>query len=348
MPIFNFAPGPSMLAPEVKQEIASMVLEWQEGLSLAEFPHRSRQFESLLLQTRSAIRRLLEIDEQYEVLFLMGGARQQFDWVARNFLQHQASYWVTGHWSDMAAQVAELFGEVEIVRSDKFPSQYDRGDYLFACLNETIDGIEIKQLPKTSVPWVLDASSNIFSRRIEMDGVGLLMAGAQKNAGIAGVTIVVIRKDFLAKAQVSPKDKFYSYKAHAEAESMLVTPPTLAIGALKAVLDWIERQGGVEALERINARKAELLYQCIDQSTGFYRSRVQPPVRSQMNVVFDLPSEALLNDFLLGAQARGLLNLKGHRSVGGVRASIYNAMPLEGVQALVNWMQVFQDQQRIK
>lgn len=345
MPIYNFAPGPSILAPEVKENLAAMVLDWADGLSLAEYPHRSLRFESLLDESRNAVRRLLRIGDEYEVLFLMGGARQQFDWIARNFLQSKACYWVTGHWSEMAARIAQSFGDVTQIESLAITQELKGFDYQFACINETVDGIELMQLPKADAPWVIDASSNIFSRPIDMSGVGLLMAGAQKNAGIAGVTIVVIHQKFLSRAKVEAKDRLYSYQAHVKAGSMLVTPPTLAIGAMKCVLDWIEAQGGIEALSKINETKAQLLYQAIDESKGFYCARVPQPYRSRMNVVFDLESEELLEAFLQGAQAQGLLNLRGHRSAGGVRASIYNAMPLAGVKALVDWMKFFQDQQ---
>lgn len=345
MPIYNFAPGPSVLAPEVKEHLAAMVLDWADGLSLAEYPHRSLRFEALLEESRSAVRRLLNIGDEYEVLFLMGGARQQFDWIARNFLQSKACYWITGHWSEMASKIARPFGEVSQIKSLSITEEIKGFDYQFACINETVDGIELTKLPKADAPWVIDASSNIFSRSIDMTGVGLLMAGAQKNAGIAGVTIVVIHQDFLAQAKVDVKDYLYSYQAHVRAGSMLVTPPTLAIGAMKCVLDWIEAQGGVNELVKVNDTKAQLLYRTIDESKGFYRARVMSPYRSRMNVVFDLESEELLEAFLQGAQTQGLLNLRGHRSVGGVRASIYNAMPLSGVKALVDWMKFFQNQQ---
>lgn len=342
MTLYNFAPGPSVLAPAVKEKLAAMVLDWADGLSLAEYPHRSPAFEALLEQTRQGVRRLLNISEDYEVLFLMGGARQQFDWIARNFLKKGALYWVSGHWSKMAAEMAKPFGEVTSFETINETTDATHADYAFVCVNETIDGIEFHHLPKLSVPWVVDASSNIFSRPMDMTGVGLLMAGAQKNAGIAGVTIVVIHKDFLAKADVGEKDRLYSYKAHAKAGSMLVTPPTLAIGAVRCVLDWIEEMGGIEAMEKVNSQKATLIYKTIDESNGFYRPRVEGENRSRMNVVFDLPNETLLEEFLKGAQERGLLNLRGHRSAGGIRASIYNAMPIEGVKALVDWMKTFQ------
>lgn len=342
---YNFAAGPAMLAPSVKQALVSMITDWRgTGLSITEVPHRSELFVGFLHELQDKVRRLLGVDDRYEVLFLMGGARLLFALIAEQFLKAKGAYAVTGYWSDLAARTAQRYGSVvtlDMLGNPEMPIPADlQADYLFICSNETIGGVQYRQWPKTSLPLIVDASSDIFSRRIDMTNVALLMAGAQKNAGIAGVSIVVVRKDWLAGAKIA--EPLLSFREHARADNLLVTPPALALGALDATLSWLEASGGVECLEKINEKKASLIYKSIEESNGFYRNEVQASARSKMNVVFSLRDEALTQAFLQGAQQRGLLNLKGHRLAGAIRASIYNAMPIEGVEALCEWMAEFQ------
>ena len=347
MSLYNFAAGPAMLAPSVKKALAAMILDWRgTGLSITEVPHRDKLFGDFLLELQGKVRRLLGVDERYEVLFLMGGARLLFALIAEQFLKEKAAYAVTGYWSALAARTAERYGQVqtiEMIGKPQLPIPQDiQADYLFVCSNETIGGVQSAMWPKTALPLIVDASSDIFSRRFDMSNVALLMAGAQKNAGIAGVSLVVVRKDWLETAKVA--EPLLSFREHARAGSLLVTPPALALGALDATLSWIEASGGVEYFEKLNEEKAALIYKSIDESRGFYRNTVEPLARSKMNVVFSLRDDALTQAFLQGAEQRGLLNLKGHRSAGAIRASIYNAMPLAGVQALCEWMAAFQKQ----
>lgn len=347
MNLYNFAAGPAMLAPSVKKALAAMILDWRgTGLSITEVPHREEAFESFLRELQAKVRRLLGVNDGYEVLFLMGGARLLFALIAEQFLKERAAYAVTGYWSALAAKTAERYGEVTTLPMTGHPEgpipTNLQTDYLFLCSNETIGGVQYATWPETTLPLVIDASSDIFSRRFDMSNVALLMAGAQKNAGIAGVSIVVVRKDWLAQAKIA--EPLLSFREHARAENLLVTPPALALGALDATLTWIEESGGVEYFEALNEKKAALIYKSIDESAGFYQNPVERGARSKMNVVFSLRDDSLTKAFLDGAQQRGLLNLKGHRSAGAVRASIYNAMPLEGVEALCEWMADFQKQ----
>lgn len=347
MNVYNFAAGPAMLAPSVKQALASMIVDWRgTGLSITEVPHRGEMFGDFILALQAKVRRMLGVDERYEVLFLMGGARLLFALIAEQFLHTKAAYALTGYWSEKAAKCAQRYGEVLTVdwqSGNRANLDVATGcDYLFLCSNETIGGVQFDHWPQTDLPLVIDASSDIFSRPIDMSNVAILMAGAQKNAGIAGLSIVVVRKDWLEKAKVN--EPLLSFREHSRAGNLLVTPPALALGALDATLDWIESEGGVEYFEKINAEKASLIYKTIDASGGFYLNDVPSHSRSRMNVVFTLAKEDMTSAFLIGAQERGLLNLKGHRSAGGIRASIYNAMPIEGVKALCDWMVDFQKQ----
>ena len=344
---YNFAAGPAMLAPSVKQALASMIIDWRgTGLSSTEIPHRSELFKQFLDELRAKVRHLLGVDDRYEGLFVMGGARLLFALIAEQFLKNKGVYAVTGYWSDLAARTAQRYGLVEKIEMVGKPQtalpQNLQGDYLFVCSNETIGGVQCTQWPQTDLPLVVDASSDIFSRRFDMRGVGHLMAGAQKNAGIAGVSLVVVRKDWLAEAKIA--EPLLSFREHARANNLLVTPPALALGALDATLSWIEASGGVEYFEKLNEEKAALIYKSIDESQGFYQNTIDVSARSKMNVVFSLQDEALTQAFLQGAEQRGLLNLKGHRVTGAIRASISNAMPLEGVEALCAWMADFQKQ----
>ncbi len=336
---YNFSAGPGLLPASVRARLAQAIAA---EASLAEMSHRSLAFAEILEATKAGIRRHLGVDDAYEVLFLMGGARLQFDWIARNFLKHKAHYVVSGLWSAMAADRARAFGHEVSTQALGELEAPKEADYAFICSNETVDGIKFGAWPESDVPLVIDASSDIFSAPVRMDSVGLLFAGAQKNLGIAGVTVVVIRKDFLAKAQVSESDYLTSYKAHAKAGNLLTTPPVVAIAAVKYILDWIEGEGGVATLAQRNRVKADLIYRTIDESVGFYRCDVPVMQRSVTNVVFDLPDETALSAFLVGAHKRGLINLKGHRTKGGIRASLYNAMPLAGAQKLAQYMKEFQ------
>ncbi len=353
--IYNFSAGPAMLPREVLMQAQEEMLNWQGcGMSVMEMSHRGKEFGSILAQAEADLRDLMGIPAGYRVLFLQGGATLQFAQIPMNLLAgRSADYVVTGSWSKKAYKEAQRVGAVRCAGSTedegftRFPAAGEleldpAAAYLHVCTNETIHGVEVHDfadLP-SGAPLVVDMSSHILSRPVDVSRCALIYAGAQKNIGPAGLTLVILREDLLGKAPATIPS-LLDYAVQAENGSMLNTPPTYAIYIAHLVFKWLKRQGGLAAVEKVNAEKAALLYQAIDAS-GFYRNPVAPAWRSRMNVPFTLADEKLDEAFLAEAKAAGLLALKGHKSVGGMRASLYNAMPLEGVKALVAFMQDFE------
>jgi phosphoserine aminotransferase len=355
--VFNFSPGPAVLPlPVLQQAQRELVCLPGYGMSVLEMSHRAKGFLDILAAAKSLLRELLAIPENYQIIFLQGGSRLQFSMVPMNLLRGQpgaAEYLVTGSWSKMAVDEAKREGKVNIAWDGK-ATNFDRlpkvgelkiaadAAYAYICSNETIQGVQFAAEPDVgSVPLVCDSSSDFLHRPLPIAKYGLIYACAQKNAGPAGVTAVIIRDDLLKRSQDSLPG-YLNYNHHVKEDSLYNTPPTFAIYLMKLVLEWLKDEiGGLARMHAINQQKARLLYDAIDESGGFYRGHAQPEVRSLMNVTFRLPSEALEKEFVKEGEDRGLDGLKGHRSVGGIRASIYNAMPTAGVEALANFMREF-------
>ncbi len=350
--IFNFSAGPAMLPAEVLSRAGDEMLDWHgSGMSVMEMSHRGKEFIGVAAEAEKDLRELLAIPANYKVLFLAGGATLQFAQVPLNLLagKGKADYVATGEWSGKAIKEAKAFCDVHIAASSedkKFtyaPKTWDvRKDaaYVHFCSNETIGGVEYHAVPPSPVPIVADASSHFLSRPVDIAKYGLIYAGAQKNVGPAGLTIVIVREDLVGKAE-KHTPSVMDYKKQAEAESMLNTPPTYSIYIAGLVFKWLKALGGVAEIERRNIAKAKLLYDFLD-ATKFYGNPVAREDRSRMNVPFTLRDAKLDEEFLKGAAKAGMVQLKGHRSVGGMRASIYNAMPIEGVQRLVEYMREFE------
>lgn len=353
--IHNFSAGPAALPEEVLKQAQEELLDWHgSGCSVMEMSHRGKEFTSIIEQAEADLRELMGIPEPYKVLFLQGGATQQFAQIPMNLLAgRSADYIVTGSWSKKAFKEAQRIGNVRCAATTE-ASNFTRlpvaeeikldpfAAYLHVCTNETIHGVEIpaERIADTGVPLVADMSSHILSRPVPVEKFGLIYAGAQKNIGPSGVTLVIIHRDLLGMAPLTIPTVM-DYAVMAENGSMLNTPPTYGIYIAGLVFQWLKRQGGLEGMARVNAEKARLLYACIDQSGGFYRNPVDPDCRSTMNVPFVLADPDLEAKFLTESRAAGLASLKGHKSVGGMRASIYNAVSLESVQALVDFMNEF-------
>lgn len=352
--VFNFSAGPAALPEEVLKQAAEEMLDWHgSGQSVMEMSHRGKEFISIAQAAEADLRELMGIPANYKVLFLQGGASMQFEMIPINLLRGKAvaDYVHTGEWAKKAIKAAKTFCNVNIAASaeDKSftyaPAQVDwkltrDAAYVHYTANETIGGVEFNWVPETGdVPLVCDMSSNILSRSVDVSKYGLIYAGAQKNIGPAGLTIVIVRDDLVGKAVPTPP-AMLDYKTHVDAESMYNTPPTYAIYIAGLVFQYLKKNGGVAAMEQKNVAKAAVLYDYLD-TTDFYRNPVARSDRSRMNVPFTLKDASLDEEFLKGAKARGMIQLKGHRSVGGMRASIYNAMPIEGVQALVEYMKEF-------
>jgi len=361
--IYNFSAGPAVLPKEVLETAAADMLDWHgSGMSVMEMSHRGPEFMSILADAQRDLRELLAIPANYQILFMQGGAIAENAIVPLNLAglrgdEHQATldYVCTGSWSVKSIKEAAKYGKVNVVadaiatqHNTKFTSIPDpatwnlSGDaaYLHICSNETIDGVEYNFTPQVNVPIVADMSSSILSREINVADYGVIYGGAQKNIGPAGLTIVIVREDLLGYALPACPSAF-NWKTVAEHGSMYNTPPTYAIYIAGLVFKWLKNRGGVAAMEKINIAKAALLYDFIDASK-LYENRVDKACRSRMNIPFFLRDENLNGQFLQAAKERGLLQLKGHSSVGGMRASIYNAMPIEGVAALVAFMQEFE------
>ncbi|MBD2859921.1 3-phosphoserine/phosphohydroxythreonine transaminase [Spongiibacter sp. KMU-158] len=350
---FNFCAGPAAIPEVVLQQAREEMLDWQgHGLSVMEMSHRSPEMVGIAEQAEADLRELMGISDDYAVLFLQGGASTQFASIPLNLAaaDQTADYINTGEWSKKAIKEAKRYVNVNVAASAEasnfstipaFDSWQlsDNAAYVHYTPNETIGGVEFFWTPEVKAPLVADMSSTILSRPVDVNQFGLIYAGAQKNIGPAGLTIVIVRRDLLGKAQgITPT--MLDYKTAADNDSMYNTPPTLAWYLAGLVFKWLKGQGGLQAMEVINRRKAEKLYGYIDNS-GFYRNPVEVASRSLMNVPFVLADDALDKAFLAGADEAGLLNLKGHRSVGGMRASIYNAVPEEAVDALIAYMQDF-------
>ena len=355
MKVFNFSAGPAVLPREVLERAAAEMLDWHgSGMSVMEMSHRGKEFISIAAKAEADLRALLAVPDDYAVLFLQGGAIAENAIVPMNLIGERkiADYVNTGEWSKKSIKEAKKYCQVNVAASSEdanftyVPAQASwkltpDAAYVHVCTNETIGGIEYHWTPDTgAVPLVADASSHILSRPIDVTRYGVIYAGAQKNAGPAGVTLVIVRRDLLDRALPITPSAFH-WKEQAENDSMLNTPPTYSVYIAGLVFEWLLAQGGLTAIERHNIAKAKLLYDYLD-STEFYSNPVRVSDRSRMNVPFKLRDEALDGAFLKGAEARGLLQLKGHRSVGGMRASIYNAMPIEGVRALLDYMREFE------
>jgi phosphoserine aminotransferase len=366
--VLNFSAGPAALPEEVLEQARDEMLDWHGcGMGVMEMSHRGKDFAAIIETVEADFRELLGVPSNYKVLFLQGGATQLFSQIPLNLTAGgSADYLVTGSWSkkavDEAKRVAPIAGAVHLAGStatkgataDGF-TRLLRDDeitldpnaaFIHLCTNETIYGVEVQDdcaalaARAGSVPLVADMSSHILSRKTDVSRYGIIYAGAQKNIGPSGLVLCVVREDLLGRA-VSTMPSIMDFAVMAENGSMPNTPPTFGIYIAGLVFQWLKRQGGVAAMEQVNIRKAELLYGCIDQSQGFYKNPVELASRSRMNVPFVLKNGALDAVFLKEAEAAGLHYLKGHKTVGGMRASIYNAMPLEGVQALINFMQDF-------
>ncbi|MBL8483408.1 MAG: 3-phosphoserine/phosphohydroxythreonine transaminase [Rhodocyclaceae bacterium] len=353
--IFNFSAGPAALPEEVLRQAAEEMLDWHGcGHSVMEMSHRGKEYMSIHEQAATDLRELLGVPANYKILFLQGGATLQFEMIPANLLRGlgTADYVHTGEWSKKAIKAAKGFGRVNVVASAEdrnftyVPPQSQwkldpAAAYVHICANETIGGVEFHYTPETgAVPLVADMSSNILSKPVDVSKYGLIYAGAQKNIGPAGLAIVIVREDLVGVGQPVPPTML-DYKTHVDNDSMYNTPPTYSIYIAGLVFQWLKRKGGLAAMQQINEQKAGLLYDYLDQSS-FYSNPVAKSDRSRMNVPFVLANAALDDEFLKGAKARGMVQLKGHRSVGGMRASIYNAMPLEGVRALVDYMREFE------
>lgn len=353
--VYNFNPGPAVLPEPVLKEVQENLMSLPGvGMSVLEISHRSATFENILNETIQDLRRLANIPDNYKILFLGGGASLQFSMVPLNLMppKNKADYIVTGSWSKKAVKEAKRVGEVNIAATTegenfkRIPKQDELKltsdvSYVHYTSNNTIYGTEWHYIPDVgNIPLVCDASSDIFSRPIDVSKFALIYAGAQKNLGPAGVTLVIIREDLLERSQDS-LHTMLNYKIHAENNSLYNTPPVFGIYIVGLVAKWLISLGGLEAIAKINEEKAKLIYDEIDNSSDFYRGHAEKDSRSKMNVVFRLPSEELEKQFVKEATERSLVGLKGHRSVGGLRASIYNAFPLEGVKALVEFMREF-------
>lgn len=352
--VFNFSPGPAVMPLSVLERAQrELICLKGYGMSVMEMSHRSPGFLDILAATKRLLKELLSIPDNYHVIFLQGGSRLQFSMVPLNLMRGQsqpADYIVTGSWSKMALDEAKREGQVNIAWDGK-ATNYDRlpaatdlkvnpsASYAYFCSNETIQGVQFQSEPQSgNVPLVCDASSDFLHRPLPIAKYGLIYACAQKNAGPAGVTAVIIRDDLVARSG-DDLHGYLSFKNHVKEDSLFNTPPTFAIYMMKLVLEWLKDDiGGLAKMYERNKAKAKLLYDVIDASGGFYRGHAQPAVRSLMNVTFRLPSEELEKRFVREGEARGLDGLKGHRSVGGIRASIYNAMPLDGVEQLAKFM----------
>ncbi|MDB5943610.1 MAG: serC 1 [Ramlibacter sp.] len=355
--VFNFSPGPATLPESVLRQAADEMVDWHgSGMSVMEMSHRGKEFMAIHAETESNLRELMGIPASYKVLFMQGGAIGENAIVPMNLIGRtgMADYVNTGEWSKKSLKEAKNYGTVSIAASGEagnftaIPRQSEwklqaNASYVHICSNETIGGVEYHWTPETgAVPLVADMSSNILSRPVDVAKYGLIYAGAQKNMGPSGLTVVIVRDDLIGHAlPITPSA--FNYKTQADADSMYNTPPTYAIYIAGLVLKYVKERGGLPAMEEHNRAKAKVLYDYLDQSS-FFSNPVAREDRSLMNVPFKLKDESLDDTFLKGAQDRGMIQLKGHRAVGGMRASIYNAMPIEGVRALVQYMKEFEAQ----
>ena len=353
--VYNFSAGPSMLPQEVLEKAQTEMVEYgAAGMSVMEMSHRSKDYEEIINGCEALVRELMHVPDNYKVMFLQGGGSSQFAMIPMNLgnKNKKCDIVITGQWAKKAAQEAERYITVNKIASsadktfsyipklDKSTFSKD-ADYFYICLNNTIYGTKFNELPDTGdVPLVADISSCIMSEELDVSKFGLLFAGAQKNLGPAGVTLVIVREDLIGNAMdITPT--MFNYQIHADNASLYNTPPTYGIYIIKLVLEWIKEQGGIKAIQAVNEKKAKILYDFLDSSSMF-KGTVVPEDRSLMNVPFVTDDEDLNAKFIKEAKEAGFVNLKGHRSVGGMRASIYNAMPVEGVEKLVEFMKKFE------
>jgi phosphoserine aminotransferase len=351
--IFNFSAGPAMLPTTVLERSAETLLDYQgAGFGIAECSHRGKEFECVLDEATKRCKSLLGIGDTHDVLFLQGGASQLFTLIPMNFDSNSADYLVSGEWSKKAASFGKEVGKINVVASSEssnfdhspLPSEWkltDGADYFHVCSNETVHGHRLPRWPTEHKNLVVDASSEFMSRPHPVTDCALVYGGAQKNLGPAGVVLAIVRKDMYPKQRKVPS-KLWSFKDQAENKSMVNTPPTFGVYILLEVFRWLEEQGGLAGMEKRNAEKAKLIYDAIDNSNGFYKGTVSvKEQRSHMNVTYKLPSDELTDEFVKSASKNQMVGLKGYRTVGGIRASIYNAMPVEGCKTLAQFMKDF-------
>jgi len=364
--VFNFSAGPAMLPKPVVAQIQKDLPSWYKGMSVMELGHRIPQVIAMAKETQDIIKDLLQIPDNFKILFMQGGARTQFSAVPLNLLGENkavlpANYLITGHWSSQAAREAEKYTKIHYINNVVFLPKSEVEDtvfqypaaYIHLTDNETIDGVELAHLPvgpahlSNPLPLVIDATSSILTKTLDFNNanIGLVYAASQKNLGIAGLTLVIVRDDLIGKAHpLTPK--MLDYFAVSQSDSMLNTPPVFVWYVMNLVVKWVQEQGGVPAMETRALEKSKLLYDTIDNSS-LYTNTVDPKWRSRLNISFRLANNDLESRFLKEAEENGLYYLKGHKVLGGIRASLYNAMPLEGVQALVKFMKAFETQHSV-
>jgi phosphoserine aminotransferase len=354
-PVYNFNAGPAILPHEVLAEAQQELLDYHGiGMSVLEISHRSKEYEAINSEAEARIKRLLGIGDDFHVLFLQGGASLQFAMLPMNFLPAGATadYVITGAWAEKAYEEAKKIGQASIAANvkdsnfNRMPSPAElqlseNSAYVHICSNETIQGTQWQGYPDVGGrPLVIDMSSDILSRPIDMSNVSMIYAGAQKNLGPSGATVVILRKSFFEQASNSAPT-ILRYATHVKNNSLYNTPPVFSVYLLNLTLGWIEANGGLEGMQKRNAEKAATIYNAIERSGGFYTGHAVPEFRSNMNITFRLPSEELEKQFVNESKQKGMVGLAGHRSVGGIRASVYNAMSLEGCQALADYMDEF-------
>lgn len=356
--VFNFSAGPSTLPVPVLEKAAKQMLNYENsGMSVMEMSHRSSSYLDIFEKTKNLLKKVMNVPDDYKIVFIQGGATQQFSMVPLNLLKNgKADYIITGSFSKKAAAEAKKYGEINIAYDGSennykhIPTQEElkldpQASYVHLCANNTIYGTEWKYVPDTNgVPIIADMSSNILSKPIDVSKYGMIYAGAQKNMGIAGLGVAIIKEELLRKVPDSTP-VLLDYQLMIDNDSMYNTPPAYAIYILGLVLEWIDNLGGLEVIEKMNIKKAELLYDYLD-SSDFYICHSDKDNRSLMNVTFTTPNKDLDAKFVKESIAAGMTNLKGHRSVGGIRASIYNAMPIEGVEKLIEFMKEFESNNR--
>ena len=358
--IYNFSAGPAVLPEEVLKQAAEEMLDYNStGMSVMEMSHRSKAFEEIIIDAEKTLRELMNIPDNYKVLFLQGGGSQQFAMIPMNLMRNRvADYIKTGQWSKKAIEEAKIYGKVNIIASSEDKNYTyipdlknlkisDDADYLYICHNETVHGIKYNEIPEIGDKiLVADMSSDFLSEPVDVSKYGLIYAGAQKNIGPAGVVVVIIREDLITDDVLPGTPTMLEYKIHADNKSLYNTPPAYGIYICGKVFKWIQKIGGLEVMKHINEKKAYILYDFLD-SSNMFKGTVVKKDRSLMNVPFVTVNDELDAKFVKEAKAAGFENLKGHRTVGGMRASIYNAMPIEGVKALVEFMKKFEEENKI-
>ncbi|MFL0168038.1 MULTISPECIES: 3-phosphoserine/phosphohydroxythreonine transaminase [Clostridium] len=357
--VYNFSAGPAVLPEEVLKEAAEEMLDYNgTGMSVMEMSHRSKAFEGIITEAEKTLRELMSIPDKYKVLFLQGGGSQQFAMIPMNLMKNKvADYIKTGQWSKKAIAEAEIYGKVNVIASSEDKNYTyipdlknlkisDDADYVYICHNETVHGIKYNDIPQTGDKiLVADMSSDFLSEPVDVSKYGLIYAGAQKNVGPAGVVIVIIREDLITDDVLPGTPTMLKYRIHSDNDSLYNTPPAYGIYICGKVFKWLKNKGGLEAMKKINEEKASILYDYLDSSTMF-KGTVVKKDRSLMNAPFITGRNELDAKFIKEAKAAGFENIKGHRTVGGMRASIYNAMPIEGVKALVEFMKKFEEENK--